>query len=491
MFIPKKYLTETVILLENTDFSSTIRTLTQSNPPNDDDPNFEYYKQLANWANNGRRQYKDGISLEKSNTKIQISDRSLIDKEPRKLETFYGSFHGLLDRLNILMQKEGKFGQNAELSKLIQQTTVEILASLSGIKNPKKSDQEPDPEDPEPPEEDPEDKESDQKLGKGRDWTAYRAKKLASGKPASDALKEFYDEYYSIEYAGVESPEKDTKGIVAKLKSLDKILIPEFNKLGYNPEVNPFAQFLKILIKLKTSGSKIFDKLTINNYGAIHNSFIDKHITGNMLGNHRDDGKGDNLLFCEDLYNYSGLTIVNYLSLQKQVMDVAKDKYPEVEHIVARMLIQQKQFSDDYVANAKALIEAKDGEIVLVEDGKLRSDLEIRELYNHVFGAEAKKTLSKDAIEEIAIATKKNKAILEMVKYLLDVVQLRAVKTPNGYKDFKKWLEQETENYKFDGLRADWSKKVLNRYSLDELGSIMQLVSKLTIQYKNKEKADT
>jgi hypothetical protein len=307
MNIPKKYLTEQVILIEaRIDNMSILRILTQNKQINKADPNYNYYVQLANWANS--KQEKTGeIDL----TTIKLSDNSLVQKG--KLAKNTKHLGATLEQLKNLMDQEGKYNSESELSNLIQKTTLEILAGLSGIKNPK-PEAEPEAE---PEEELDTEPKSDPKVksGGGRDWTAYRAKKLASANGnTAKALNEFYDEYYSQEFAGVESPAKDTKGIVAKLKSLDKILIPEFNKLGYNPEVNPFASFLKSLIKKE---SDIFDKLTYNTYGATHNSFIDKKITGNMLGQKFDE---TNILFCSDLYNKNGLDIVNYLDLQDQAL---------------------------------------------------------------------------------------------------------------------------------------------------------------------------
>ena len=209
------------------------------------------------------------------------------------------------------MDQEGKYDSSSALSNLIQKTTLEILASLSGIKDPnpvppEESEKLENPVEPEGtkesegPKEPEESTEPVKPAEKITDWTAERAKRLAQTNEPTKVLKQFYNDYYSQEYAGVQSPENDTNNIVSKLKSLDKILIKEFTKLGYNPSVNPLAQFLKILIKLKKDSSrqsKIFDKLTTNTYGAIHNSFINRYITGNMLGNHVADGKGDNQYF--------------------------------------------------------------------------------------------------------------------------------------------------------------------------------------------------
>lgn len=484
MPIPKKYLIETVILTEaRIDNMSILRILTQDKQINKEDPNYNYYVQLANWANN--RQEKTGkIDL----TTIKLSDTSLIQKG--KLAKNTKHLGATLEQLKNLMDQEGKYNPESELSKLIQLTTLEILTELSGIKNSKPPAEDPVETEPEDP--------MEKEYQKGKiDWTAYRAEKLAkdskAGKPASKSLEEFQEFYYRKEYAGLRSAkEPDNKGIVAKLKSLDKILIPEFNKLGYNPEVNPLAQFLKILIKLKENDSTIFDKLTTNKYGAIHNSFIDKHITGNMLGNHRDDGKGDNLLFCEDLYNYNGLSIVNYLDLQKQVLNSAEASYPSVSNVIARVFIKQEQLNVDYVANAKALMEADETKIIKVEDSnaKLRSELEIRELYNHLFGTTAKKTLSDKIMQAIAVKAADNGATLDMVNYLLALVSTRAL-NPTKVTHYKEvYNELKQHGYKKNQVLYDWSREQLSSYSLEEDKKVMDLAVKLISVYNTKKQAD-
>ena len=362
----KTYLTEAYAI----DNLSILRILTQSRQINKNDKNYGYYDKLARWANSsGRQQKLKNIDL---NT-IQLSDKGLITKN--KLITKYTTLGHLLLALKNLMDQEGRYNPDSELSNLIQQTTLEILAGLSGLKNTAPApEKEKEPEEEEQEDDDNYEPEADEPSGGKKDWTAYRAEKLANAKGnASEALNEFYAEYYSQEYAGVDSPEKDTKGIVAKLKSLDKILIPEFNALGYNPEVNPFAQFLKILIRLSEKGSTIFSRLTTNNYGAIHNSFINGTNTGNMLGNYSKD----NILFCNDLYNQNGLDIVEYLSLQKQTNKSAENdvKYSNISRFVARVFVKQKIFKDTYKENIDNYDVTKDVYEKL-KDVKLPSELD-------------------------------------------------------------------------------------------------------------------
>ena len=497
MNIPKKYLTETVILVEKVhkvNIEQVLAVLTQSRPANKDDPNYEYYKKLAWWAENNREQIKknQGVNLSdhstKVNAKLNISDRSLINN--KKLEKHYGTIVGVLDQLWILMTNEGKFGQNAEISKLIQQTTLEILAGLSGLNN---TTPDPDPK-PEPePEPEPE-----AKSGKSRDWTAYRAEKLANanGKPTSKVLDEFYDEYYSIEYAGVESPEKDARGIVAKLKSLDKILIPEFNKLGYNIEVNPFASFLKILIKEKFDD--IFKKLTYNTYGAIHNSFIEKYITGNMLGQKFDE---KNILFCSDLYNKNGLDMVEYLNLQHQVNAAKKtSERADDTDLIAKIFIKQnipqaqEGVEDSYSAKVKKLLDLKEninqpGQ----KDAKLRSLLEIRELYRYIFGKEAdsatkKKQVTTQIADAIANKAEELQITLDMIGYILDQATYTASdKYVNDARKFEAWFDKL--NHRSDRKNVNSSKEILSKYELTAYAFsliIKNLINRVTKRSGNK-----
>ena len=226
---------KTVLTESRTDNEAILRILTQSNPADKNNPKYEYYKKLADWGN--KRQSQDLANI----TPDTAACKELISKN--KLTNRYNTLGALLNRLRDLMAQEGKYGANSALSNLIQKATEEILVSLSKIAKA------PEQEEPE--------------VSKGTDWTAEKAKRLANakntGETTSEVLDKFYEDYYKIEYAGLKSgSENDNSGIVDKLKSLDKVLIIEFNKLGYNPEVNPFAQFLKILIKEKRS---IFNKL--------------------------------------------------------------------------------------------------------------------------------------------------------------------------------------------------------------------------------------
>jgi hypothetical protein len=499
MNIPKKYLTETVILIEKVHKVNTnqvLAVLTQHQPANKDDPNYEYFQKLVNWAETNRERIENngGVNLSELNTKVNakldISDRSLINN--KKLENHYNTIVGVLDKLWQLMSNEGKFGQNAEISKLIQQTTLEILAGLSGIKNPKpeKNPKDTEVEDPKgkEPEEEPKEEENFSANG-NRDWTKYKATKLAgaAGKPTSEILEEFYNEYYKIEFAGLKSyKEEDSQGIVTKLKSLNKALIPEFNKLGYNPETNPFVQFLKILIKYKKK--EIFDKLTINNYGAIHNAYIDRIIPGNTLGNYNDRTK-KTILFCEDLYNHNGPDIIDYLSLQKSVIDEAKkdSRYSnDPELIVAKLFIQQdiKLPTDKPIGYKEKVKELLKPEVTIAlpsdSDTKMRSWLEISEMFQHIFGVTAKKTIHTADIESIVDQVESQGIILGMLKHLLE--QDSFIRDyPEKVEELEMWLKSQPEHpTEKDSIE---SKKLLSKYSLKS-DNILTLAKKLVAAAK-------
>lgn len=452
----KTYLTEAYAI----DNKSILRILTQDKQINKADPNYNYYEKLANWANSGGRQQKlKNVDL----NSIELSDRGLITKN--KMITEYTTLGHVLLALKNLMDQEGRYNPESELSRLIQLTTLEILGGLSGIKDPKKSDPESDPEpDPEPdPELDPDPK-PDPKSGKSRDWTAYRAKKLANAakenKTTSKVLDEFYDEYYRTEYAGIK-PEKEQE-ILAKLKSLDKILIPEFNKLGYNPEVNPFAQFLKILIEKKP---KIFEKLTFNTYGAIHNSFIEKHVTGNMLGNYNEG----NILFCEDLYNKNGLDIVEYLDLQKQALDKAEtdDKYSNSKNqLIAVLFIQQKPLSDNYEENIEQLLTAENILLPAKDAAKVKSLLEVQELYRYLFKTETKKAVDIKTVVDIVNKAENQNIILDMIKLIL--AQNEYAGSAQYVKEAQKidnWLDKRNHTYTKKNIIA--CREILLKYTLN------------------------
>ncbi len=457
MKLPETYLIEKY-LIESIDNDSILRILTQSNPIKQSDPTmFNYYKKLANWACDKHRQsnLKD-IYL---NT-IKLSDNRLVAHG--KLANRFNTLGSLLNSLKRLMDDAHGYNSKNEQSNLIQQTTLEILAGLSKMPIPKKLD----PKDQEPPEEDLEDQEEapeEPVSNKGkRDWTAERARRLNDAKKTntatSEVLRKFYDDYYSQEYAEL-NPAK-AQEIVAKLKSLDKVLTIEFNKLGYNSEVNPFAQFLKILIQKQP---KIFEKLTLNNYGAIHNAFIERHITGNMLGNYN---KG-NILFCEDLYNKNGLDIIEYLDLQKQALDKAEtnDKYSGIKNqLIAVLCVQQTSLSDSYKENIVKLLEPENVEKIVLpttENAQVKSLLEIQELYQHIFGTAPK---AKVNINDVVTRAVNKGVVLSMVQRLLDQDDLERV--------YKKDVQALTEwlgelGYTRNKSNIETAKNILSDYSLD------------------------
>lgn len=446
MVMPKIYLTEAI------DSDSILRILTQSNPINKADPKYNYYKKLAVWANSNRRQLS--IKNVDLNT-IKLSDRGLLSSN--KLNTRYNSLGSLLDALKNLMDSEGSY--KSARAKLIQQTTLEILASLSKI---------PDNTEEEKPQ-----------LYEGMDWTAEKAKRLANAKePTSEVLEKFYNDYYNIEYAGGTSAKAGDPNIVSKLKSLDKILIPEFNALGYNPTVNPLAQFLKILIKQKRD---IFNKLTTNTYGAIHNSFIAHAITGNMLGNYSET----NILFCTDLYNYKGLDIVNYLVLQNQTnSELKKDsKHSSVKNLIAKMFIQQSVSGDTYEEKINNLLELENVILPSAPEAKLRSELEIRELYRYLFGHDAEEIRKSDISKIVQESAGKN-AILDMVYYLISQYKLKA----DFETEVSNWLKDT--KYKPENKKIAESKEILAKYSNMELSEITALIDKLRAYYIKKQREE-
>jgi hypothetical protein len=479
MNLPKTYLTEAI------DAQSIFKILAQHKQINRDDPEYDYYKKLAVWASSDRNQLKiKNVNL----NNIKLSDKRLIDE--KKLNSQYNSLGSLLDALKNLMDQKGK--KDPELSKLIQQTTLEILGGLSGIKDPN-PDPEPAPE-PEP--------ETDLKAG--LDWTAERAKRLKAANnelPASKILDNFYNDYYSIEYAGVKTPEEDSRGIVSKLNSLNKVLIPEFTKLGYNPEVNPLAQFLKILIMLKDKGYKIFDKLNTNNYGAIHNAFIESKITGNILGNYNTNK--NHILFCEDLYNYKGLEIVKYLGYYKNILSAAEKKAESLAQqdkwtLAAKIAIHQdigtdtatdKDTTNTFTANVDSLLKKQDNIKTPTDStAKLRTLLEIEELYNYIFGEslETEESKENEAIKAVLQNVKNKKAILDMIYYIISREDYKQAYS----KDAKTAAEQLTElKYTPNSKLIEISKQILALYEEDiKVDELRVLVKKLFTTYSASKK---
>jgi hypothetical protein len=464
MKLPETYLIEVF----RPEAKHILELLTKTGDGQEDKDIQNYYKKLAQWGTE-HLQKAGEIVLDK----IELSYKDEVIKLGLVKRT-----KDLWGMINALIELMKKYSANTENVKIIQQTTLEILAGLSKMPIPKQAEDEPDPEpDPKPDPEPKTEPEPENKSGKSRDWTAYRAKKLADaskeGKTTTTVFNEFYDEYYSVEYAGVASPEKDSQGIVAKLKSLDKILIPEFTKLGYNVEVNPFASFLKILIKNKFD---IFKKLTFNTYGAIHNSFIKNYITGNMLGQKFDE---KNLLFCSDLYNKNGSDIIKYLNLQKQVLtEKEASKHANVDNLIAKMFIyqnvqqEQESVEDSYSVKVDNLLKLTSNiNQPGSEKAKLRSLSEIHELYKYLFGAEAKTVDNKvkvdnKAVANIVEAAAKQNSMLDMIRHILN---------QDAYTDSKDyaqtaqkveiWLSKQ--NYTPNDEYIKRSKKILSTYTID------------------------
>ncbi len=471
-------------LTEDVDNQAILKILTLNNTLDLESSELRYYKKLAEWALKQRTKIKN-INLDN----IELSDRSLVGKG------ISARTNSLLSTLNELNSKlAGKFDANNETSKKVQQLTVDILAGLSKIKNPiQTEEQEPEKQELDEPGTTGQESEG-QALYAGMDWTAEKARRLqnANGKATSKILDKFYNDYYKIEYAGLKSPEEnDTSGVVNKLKSLDKILIQEFNKLGYNPIVNPLAQFLKNLIKYRPD---IFEKLNTNNYGAIHNSFIDKYITGNMLG-HYDTYKDTTILYCSDLYNYKGLDIVKYLLLQSQALNAAEDnnRYSEDKDLIAKMFIKQNIPDDsDYLTKIEYLFgQNPDNTITTVispsdkNNAKLKSEPEISEIYRHLFNSAPKKQVN---IEAIIDQAKTKAVIFDMIRHLLDQDDFERT-----YKDLSKDMETWLKNkqYKRNDDKIKVCKELLSGYLIKDVRVMQKIVTSLKALQDKSEKAGT
>ena len=473
MFIPKKYLTETIILVENSHMiepNHIFQILTQDKTANlqnaGTDPITQYYKKLAEKAKQRKNGQKSLIVLDKFKLSKRAEAATLGFKGPH-----YLSLGTALVKLKELMDGQGGYDPKSDKSNVIQITTLELLSQVLKMPVPK------------PPEPDPE-----PKPGAIKDWTAEKAKRLADtgGKTASAVLEQFYEDYYRIEYASINKSKEQE--IVDKLKSLNKILVIEFNKLGYNPEANPFAQFLKSLIEHRYD---IFEKLNTNNYGAIHNSFISKHITGNMLGNY-DIYKDNTILYCNDLYSYKGLDIVNYLALQSQALSSAEQnsKYADDKNLVVKMFIRQKVPADaDYGKKIEYLF-GKDlpaGGVIRPDTNKdqaiMNSTLEISEMYQYLFKAAPKKQVN---IDEITDKAKAADIILDMIQYILDQDDFE-----KAYKslaeDTEAWLKERHHTRNDNKIRQ--CREVLSSYIIKDAKTKAKIVTALIALVDKSEKA--
>lgn len=509
MNIPRKYLTEKVILVESKLITADnifklllqdINAKTNMTPTRD--PNFNYYKMLADRAGSGHVQGKHGKKSRVDLGKIELSHREEITK--LGLIDHYNSLSGALNALQELMEQRGGYDPNNKNSNIIQITTLELLCGylnkpmppMTTTSNPQSSGEPEDPKDkkaptpdtpemnkpepnkpepdkPEPdkPDADPADPEVNEpedtkKQGSGIDWTAEKAKRLANanGVETSKILEKFYDDYFSQEFAGVQSPEEDTNGIVSKLKSLSKILVQECTKLGYNPEVNPLVQFLKILIRKKP---EIFNKLTQNTYGAIHNSYADKKITGNELGNYNEK----HLLFCEDLYSYRGLEIVKYLQLYRETLNKAKDQSQDAWDLTTKIFIQQDLGNNTednpgpqaFTSKVSQILNSQEVVLPTAAEARLRALSEIEELFTYIFKAAPSKTKKTEnkTLKLIIDSAKEENVILDMIYYIANQTAF----SRNYPEDATKTLEQLEElQYKPNEARLDYCKQVIGLY---------------------------
>jgi 3-dehydroquinate synthetase len=205
-----------------------------------------------------------------------------------------------------------------------------------------------------------------------------------------------------------------------------------------------------------------------------------------MLGNYNEG----NILFCDDLYNKNGLDIVEYLSLQKQALDRAdnNDKYSSSKNqLIAVLCIQQKPLRDSYKENIDALLETKNAEKVMlpaVKDAKVKSLLEIQELYRHLFRT-APKTKAK--IDEIVIKAAKSGIVLSMVQRLLDQDDLERVYKPD-VQELTTWLRELGYTRNNNENKIEKAKDILSDYNLDT-ATKRSLVIKLQ-NYYNKNVRD-
>lgn len=461
-----------IILTEaHVDNKSILRILTQSKQINTSDPKYSQYNQLATWASSNQQKIKN-IDL----TTIPISNKQLIttNKLPKRFTTLG---HALLSLKN-LMDQQGHYDSGNSVSQLIQKTTLELLEFLKDGKAPNKE-----PE-----------------LYEGMDWTAEKAKRLANldGEPASKVLTKFYDDYYKIEYAGLKSvTESDPRGITSKLNSLNKILVQEFNKLGYNPDVNPLAQFLKIVIQLqKENKANIFNRLTPGTYSAIHNSFVDNYITGNTLGNYNER----HLLFCEDLYAQRGTEIVEYLRLFKNTLNAATDKKEQLNQdpwaLAAKIFIRQAlpeaadkaTEQNTFTNKVKALLNVTNIIFPTNTKATLRTLPEVNELYTYIFGAapDTKESKEKESLKAIVTGAKAKNIMLDMIYYIASSNSFK-----EAHQEYAGKVAQQLETLKYTKSRNNLEdcRQVLAPYIKElDMDDYLTLVKKLAAAYNASNK---
>jgi hypothetical protein len=185
-----------------------------------------------------------------------------------------------------------------------------------------------------------------------------------------------------------------------------------------------------------------------------------------MLGQKFDE---KNILFCSDLYNKNGLDIVSYLDLQNQALAAGENS--DIKNLVAKIFIQQNVSGDTYGEKINNLKNLKEPTLPGAPEAKLKSELEIRELYRHLFGTAANKTMDNNTINKILDYAVKQGIAQDLLWFLL------------AQKGFTKMYKRTVETAK-NVLNKLGSKS--NQIDFDKVQQLLDDYDDLTLEVEKK-----
>jgi hypothetical protein len=219
-----------------------------------------------------------------------------------------------------------------------------------------------------------------------------------------------------------------------------------------------------------------------------------------MLGQKFDE---KNILFCSDLYNKNGLDMIEYLNLQHQVNEAKKtSERADDDNLIAKIFIKQnipqerEGVEDSYGTQVKKLLDLKDNiSQPGAEKAKLKSLLEIQELYRYIFGKEAetsanKKQVTPQIADAIANKAEELQITLDMIGYILDQATYTASdKYANDASKFEAWFDKLNHHSPNPKKAIKNSKEILSKYELTAYAFsliIKNLIDRVTKRSGNK-----
>ena len=199
-----------------------------------------------------------------------------------------------------------------------------------------------------------------------------------------------------------------------------------------------------------------------------------------MLGKY--DNEAENILFCNDLYNHKGLDIVKYLSLQSSVIkEQPKSDYAADKQLIAKIFIQQDIEGENYSEKVNKLLNEKQINSTSNNNAKLRSMLEIQELYNYIFGHKPKDL---EELKQLVNETIAKKVVRDMIYCVANQAEVEV-----EYKTaVAKWLEES--GYKKVDTQITICEQILLEYEIspDEAKQVVQkLISHYNKNIRKKE----